>query len=400
MSQNKQNKRLCLAYAAGPGDIVGTFSYWHKGMDDPNQVAVTYSSLFFDACRTLGAKGIAISSCSRKERIATEQFYVENLPKGPVKSGIAFHVQQVRYVIKIIMIVVSKQADILIMADSTGYFFPFLWFAPRSLQIVPSLHCTLWPKSRESSITRKIISFLNRDLFSRRASAILCLSEDIHRQLLNITGNKTASIYPFIPHYRKELFKNIPPPPSTLPFNLLYAGRIEKEKGIFDLLEIAFLLKQAGNTTIAFHLCGNGSEDEELRNAIVKKGVESIFHLHGYCQQEEMFGHISRSHAFIVPTRSSFEEGFNKVVAESILAGRPVITSSVCPALDYVREAVLEVPPDDIPAYLDAVIKLSSCRKLYLEKQIGCKNLQEQFYDPDRSWGAALLRILNKMAHG
>ena len=49
------------------------------------------------------------------------------------------------------------------------------------------------------------------------------------------------------------------------------------------------------------------------------------------------------AHVVIVPTTSDFIEGFNKVVAEAVLAGKPVITSSVCPALEYVRDAVIEV---------------------------------------------------------
>jgi glycosyltransferase involved in cell wall biosynthesis len=55
----------------------------------------------------------------------------------------------------------------------------------------------------------------------------------------------------------------------------------------------------------------------------------------------EMFG---RCHVVLVPTRSSYSEGFNAVVAEAILSGRPVITSKLCPAIELVRDAVVEVP--------------------------------------------------------
>ena len=393
-------KQLNLFYAAGPGDIVTTFSCWHEGRDDTHQVAITYSSQFFDLCRSLGAKGIAVSSCPRKDRITTEQFTVENLPKGPARRGIAFHIQQIRYVQKIIERASAVDADLLVMADATGYLFSLVWLAPKTMHLAVSLHCTLWPRSRDKTTRARLISLLSRRLFAKRAQAILCLSNDIRRQLLDMTGGKTVPIYPFIPFYRHELFATISPPTDKRPFYLLYAGRMETEKGVYDLLEIALMLDREGIHDVTLHLCGDGSEEDPLRMAARNKGIEHLFHLHGYCRQQTMLEHINRSHAFIVPTRTSFEEGFNKVVAEAILAGRPVITSSVCPALDYVKEAVVEAVPDDPSSYFEAVKKLSSSKDLYREKQQGCKILQEQFYDPERSWGAALKRVIRSLPYG
>jgi glycosyltransferase involved in cell wall biosynthesis len=97
-----------------------------------------------------------------------------------------------------------------------------------------------------------------------------------------------------------------------------------------------------------------------------------------------------KCHVVIVPTTTDFVEGFNKVVAEGILAGRPVITSSVCPALEYVWDGVVEVPPDDVAAYGQAIIMLKEDRALYQTKRDGCATARSQFYDPARSWGTAL----------
>jgi glycosyltransferase involved in cell wall biosynthesis len=105
-----------------------------------------------------------------------------------------------------------------------------------------------------------------------------------------------------------------------------------------------------------------------------------------------------RSHVVIVPTRSEFGEGFNQVTSEGILTGRPVITSSVCPAVEYVREAVVEVPPDDVRAYADAIVQLATDRDFYREKQGACAAAQEQFYDDQRSWGAVVRSIVQASA--
>jgi len=390
-----KNKQLCIAYAAGPGDIVGSFASWQKGMDDPKQVSVTYSSLFFDACKSLQARGVAISSCARVEYIRTKQFYVENLPKGETRNGLAFHLQQISYLRLIIKKAVEEGADILVMADSTGHFFPFTWLAPSGMQLIPTLHCTLWPRFRPVSRVQKIINLLNRHIFISRSSGILSASHRIDEQVQQITNNKQRPIYPFLPLYRKALFAEVTPPDNnSVNFNVLFAGRLETDKGVFDLLQIAETLKQHGNTRITIHLCGNGSKEQELREATAEKKVENNFIIHGFCQQNEMLVHINECHAFIVPTRTTFEEGFNQVVAEAILAGRPVITSAVCPALDYVSNAIIEVPPDDVSGYLEAILKLASDKDYYREKQAMCLTLQSQFYDQSRSWQAALEHII------
>jgi glycosyltransferase involved in cell wall biosynthesis len=103
---------------------------------------------------------------------------------------------------------------------------------------------------------------------------------------------------------------------------------------------------------------------------------------------------LRMAHVLIVPTTTDFIEGFNQVVVEGVLAGRPVITSSICPALSYVRDAVVEVAPDDVQGYGDAIVRLREDRGLYEEKRLACLAYQPQFYDLKQSWAAALESVL------
>ncbi len=389
-------EELCLAYAAGPGDVVSTFSHWQRGEDDPHQLAITYSGQFFDVCRNLGARGVAISSCPRADHIFSGRFYVENLPKGKERKGAWFHLEQIRYLRKVIKIAESRGADLLIMSDATGHFFPFKWFAPSNMSFVPSIHCTLWSKFSAPSRVQSLINRLNRSVFRRQATAILCLSKDIQRQIQEIAGSEHRPIMPFLPIYRRGIFDKLAEPSQNSPFNLLFAGRMEEEKGIFDLLQMAVDFKKAGRSDIHIHLCGDGSSEEILRLKASEKEVEDIFFIHGYCRQKEMLNQISQSHALIVPTTTAFGEGFNKVVIEGILSGRPVVTSEACPAIEMLREAVVEVPPDDQAAYRMAVERLASDRILYDNKQQASLALRDQFYSLGKSWGQALLNAVER----
>jgi glycosyltransferase involved in cell wall biosynthesis len=181
-----------------------------------------------------------------------------------------------------------------------------------------------------------------------------------------------------------------PPNLNRYPFRILFVGRMEADKGVFDILEIAKRFASEGRKDFVFELCGSGSALECLRLAVKESELEHLFICHGYCNKPKMRQIYGRSHVVIVPTKTDFVEGFNKVVIESILAGRPVVTSAVCPAISEVRPAVVEVPPDDIKAYGEALIKLSEDREFYREKQQNCANLQEKFYDYSQSWGAQL----------
>ena len=48
---------LRILYAAGPGDVIGTYRHWKEGRDDPSQIAITYSGQFYSLCKEL-ARGI------------------------------------------------------------------------------------------------------------------------------------------------------------------------------------------------------------------------------------------------------------------------------------------------------------------------------------------------------
>ncbi len=184
------------------------------------------------------------------------------------------------------------------------------------------------------------------------------------------------------------------PDENRSPFRVLFVGRIESDKGVFDVLEIAKRFASQGRQDITFDLCGKGSMLESLRLAAKEAGIDSSFVCHGHCNKPQMREMFKQAHVVIVPTRKDFIEGFNQVVVEGVLCGRPVVTSAVCPALAYVRNAAVEVAPNDIKAYGDALLKLCDDRQFYEQKRRGCIGAQEQFYDPSRSWKAALKSIL------
>ena len=396
MADPARNRPLRLMYAAGPGDVIGTWRHWLKGNEDPGQVSMTYSGQFYDVCKALGAKGYVIGSHPRRERVSDDQFVVTHRPirfaRGPAPL---YHLERIRSGLRLTVSAIWHRADAVVVCDGTCHWFALGLMKTFGVKIIPTIHCVLWRVgSPEPGGLKKWISRFDSRFFRRRASAVMSASYDITNQLKTLTHQTLPPVVEFLPTYRAGTFDHdAPPPENKTPFRVLFAGRVESFKGVFDLFEIAKRFRTDGRD-IEFDLCGNGSSLEALRSQVNAAGLADRFRLHGHCDRPTMKQMFQQSHALIVPTTTDFAEGFNQVVVEGVLAGRPVITSSVCPALNYVRDAVLEVPPNDVTAYQDAILKLKDDPALYEQKRTASLSLREQFYDVSKGWSATLTRAL------
>ena len=387
---------LRILYAAGPGNVIGTFEHWKAGRDDPSQVAVTYSGQFYDVARDLGARAIVISSNVQRRTLRDGNFRIEHRPFPRwARGGVLYHVSRAWWALRLVVTAMASGTDVAVVSTCDHWWLlrPMRWMG---VDVIPSLHCVLRSKSRKDPLS--LLERMNLR-FLAASSTMMAVSHDIAEQVRTLANKPELDVRVFVPHYRKQSFESLPPPPeSRRPFRVFFAGRIERNKGVFDLLDVAKRYAAAGRTDIEFDLCGAGGALDALKRDAEAAGLSTRFRCHGHVEKPQMRAMYEQSHVVIVPTTTDFVEGFNKVVAEAVLAGRPVITSSVCPALSYVREAVVEVPPDDVKGYGDAILSLADDAALYDAKRRGCESAKEQFYDPARSWAETLKRVLAELS--
>jgi glycosyltransferase involved in cell wall biosynthesis len=348
--------------------------------------------------RDLGAEALVIGTSSLPGKVRDGQFRVEHRPT-PFQNSRAplYHLGQVWSAIRLMISALLFRADLMVIVCGTAHWFPFRILRLFGVRVVPTMHCVIWRKGHPLRGVQKIVGFFNRKFFTRTVSAIMSASHDISAQVNEMTRGRMKKIHEFLPTYRAEQFKGIGDPSKVrTPFRVLFAGRIERNKGVFDLLEIAKRFYTMGRSDIEFDICGNGGALPELKAAVEQAGVGGQFRCHGHCNKPTMKEMFSRCHTVIVPTTSDFIEGFNQVVAEGVLSSRPVITSEVCPALDYVRDAVVEVKPDDVQGYGDAILKLCDDLSFYEAKTAACYAAQGQFYDMGKSWQATLMNVMRE----
>jgi glycosyltransferase involved in cell wall biosynthesis len=395
---------LRIAYVAGPGDLIGTYRHWRAGHADPRVTSHTFSGQFYDVCTAFGAQALVIAPSGLEVPTETE------LDDGPFRivrrrhrfagvRGLRYHYLTLKYELWLIASILRFRPDVLVIAD--GIYWPLIEpLAWLGIKVIPTLHCVLWRQNRPISRATRWLNRMSAPLFRRRCFAILSASHDISEQVHRVAGGPSRPILEFLSTYPQD-FLGPCDPPEEGPFRVLFVGRIERVKGVFDVLAIARRFLEAGRTDITFELCGKGTALEELKAAATAAGLPpGRFLCRGHCNHSEMLDAYARCHAVIVPTTSDFVEGFNAVVAEAILAGRPVVTSSICPAIQYVRHATAEVPPDDVRAYGDALLRLADDREYYEGLRRNCLAPRQQFCDPENTWGSALREVLAALREG
>lgn len=227
-----------------------------------------------------------------------------------------------------------------------------------------------------------LYKFLTR-LVIRLSDAVLLLSTEEMKTWTNFEpkGRYYRVDNPFIPNSAKKSgsFTNTTGNVNSSP-TLLFAGRLIKLKGIFDLLDaMPLILSQ-----IDCHLliAGDGEEKEEIKRYIAKANLKHQISLVGYVDSDRLSDMYRSTSVFILPTYCG--EGFPTVISEAMSFGLPIVTTSIRGSGDHLRDEVnaLFVQPRNPEAIANAVVRLLKDPKLC--EEMGRANLAKvQEFSPE-----------------
>jgi glycosyltransferase involved in cell wall biosynthesis len=133
-------------------------------------------------------------------------------------------------------------------------------------------------------------------------------------------------------------------------FSVLFVGRLVKEKGILVLDEAALELKKSD---ISVYVAGNGPEFENIKNCI----------LLGPVSQDKLPTYYNAADLLIVP--SIHEEGFGRVILESLACGTPVIGSNRGAIPEAMDESVGELIKISTKNIVKSVLGLRNNKSVY-----------------------------------
>ncbi len=300
------------------------------------------------------------------------RFVIKHEPRWPA-HGVRWHLEHIRYGLRLLRLARNFNADTAIIDSGTMPLPMLALFSASGMRVVPVFHNTLRPVQGQSALSRLTLPLSKAAI---RLSRPISVSPAVYRQVGR--GHQMRA------QFTREYFARISPPQFKAPFNVLYVGRVEVDKGVFDIVEAA---KICGNI-VHWTICGDGSAVDRLRQEAKGLPIDVL----GFVNGEEQVALRSDCQAVIVPTKSSFTEGLAMSAVEAILSYRPLVTNCVVPALELLRPASVEVKPDDPTSIAAGVLALAQDRSLWQSKVDACDQLGDPFYDR-RNGLAEVLRL-------
>ncbi len=115
---------------------------------------------------------------------------------------------------------------------------------------------------------------------------------------------------------------------------VLLMGWVERNKGIFDLLETVnrFRLEMHG---MKFVICGRGKDWDEFKAELTRYKLEEFFELRGWVDERGKKEELAAADFCLMLSHC---EGMPNALLESMAAGRPVVATSVGAVSDIVEE--------------------------------------------------------------
>lgn len=116
----------------------------------------------------------------------------------------------------------------------------------------------------------------------------------------------------------------------TDPFVVQYLGRVTKDKGVFDVLQVAESLGE--KTHVKFIVSGTGPESDNLRREVEKRNLGDRISCTGYVDEKMKLELLDNANLFIYPSQT---DTFGISVLEALSKGVPAIIPRDFPLTHY-----------------------------------------------------------------
>lgn len=152
---------------------------------------------------------------------------------------------------------------------------------------------------------------------------------------------------------------DVEPAFKTDGISILYVGRLDKGKGLYELLEARSRLDYSSN----LYIVGDGTIRSDLENKVKKLGIEDAVSFVGSIDHNEIQHYYSAADIFCLP---SHHESLGIVNLEAMATGTPVVSTEIDAIEEYIDkgENGLLVPPKDVDELTRALERMIAKPKL------------------------------------
>lgn len=197
-------------------------------------------------------------------------------------------------------------------------------------------------------------SFLEK-IVVKSARFILTTGDGIASRVRSI-NSKVGLVAPMIDFSTGDLFTR-GAVERLQPKKILFVGRLQRDKGIYVLLDAIFDLQKKG-IDLKLDVVGGGPEYDAMRCYADKLGILHVVHFYGLIKDKKQLRQLYRdADIFVLP---SFHEGFPRVLYEAMLSSLPIITTAVgsIPSVLADEKSALFVTVDNSTILAEAICRL------------------------------------------
>jgi glycosyltransferase involved in cell wall biosynthesis len=186
----------------------------------------------------------------------------------------------------------------------------------------------------------------------KNAYTIFTVSDYFTQFVNSIVGKNIANtIRPMIPFDEKDIVTNREYKEKDI-YNILFLGRLNKEKGLEELLKAAYILKKQKKNFI-LTIVGDGEYMGKAKEIVNNLEIENLVNFTGAIyNSSEIKECYQNSDIYILPT---YHEGFPRTLYEAMIFGLPIITTFVggIPALMKNNYNCLEIKPKSVDSIVE-----------------------------------------------
>ena len=241
-------------------------------------------------------------------------------------------------------------------------------FLPKDIKWVFNEH-SIYNRRRSSKIFKILDSFI----YSRYYK-IICVSKQVHFALIEWLPNlkrKCVVISNAVPISDLSNWSPIKK------YDILFVGRLTEAKGVDILLKAIKILKEKYQKEIKAAIVGKGYLEEELKELVMKLGIEKEVEFLGVRRDIEKL--MKSTKLFVLPSRW---EGLPLTILEAMSSRTSIIATKVGGIPEVIengKEGIL-ISPEDPEALAKAIAELLKDRELRVKLGINAyKKVKEKY---------------------
>ncbi len=188
---------------------------------------------------------------------------------------------------------------------------------------------------------------------------------------------------------------------------ILFVGRLEEYKGVFDVLEVARMLigdPELAGYSLRFVFVGEGSEKETMVRTERLLGIER-FVKHQSVPYDQMPALYQTADIFVAPSKTQFrrgkptwEEQYNTTLLEAQASGLPIVTTESGGIPENVGDSAILIEPGDVKALAYAIKQFIVNEKLRLMYAKKARKRAETVHDA-KIGANKLARLYEQVLH-